>query len=138
MYNELLKVPLLLHLPGGKRGDEKLDALGLFHDIPVTLLDVLGFKADLDAFQGRSLMPVIRGEANTIRSAIITGFHEGVDRCIRDKRWSYILRPPGERDELYDLIADPREQKNLIDERPEEAQRLVSMFGPPSARTQPV
>ncbi|HDN62365.1 MAG TPA: hypothetical protein ENF56_00210 [Candidatus Bathyarchaeota archaeon] len=43
--------------------------------------------------------------------------------------WSYIQRPEGEKDELYNLIKDPKEQNNLIDERPEEAKRLSSMFG---------
>lgn len=129
MYNELLKVPMMFHFPGDEWGGRTLDALGLFHDVPVTLLDALGVGAELDAFQGRSLMPVIRGEVEAVRAAIITGFHEGVDRCVRDKRWSYIRRPAEQPDELYDLVADPQERSNLIDMHPEEAQRLASIFG---------
>jgi len=52
-----------------------------------------------------------------------------VDRCIRDKRWSYIARSQDEPDELYDLVDDWRETKNLIDVHPEEAYRLSAMFG---------
>lgn len=129
LYNELLKVPLMIHFPGDEWAGKQVDALGLFHDIPVTLLEAMGFRSDLDAFQGRSLLPVIREEVDSIRQAIITGYHEGKDRCIRDKRWSYIRRPEGEPDELYDLLNDPRERHNLIDTCPEEAQRLASAFG---------
>jgi len=37
--------------------------------------------------------------------------------------------PEGEPDELYNLVEDPKERVNLIDEYPEEAQRLAAMFG---------
>jgi len=43
--------------------------------------------------------------------------------------WSYIHRPQGQPDELYDLLNDPQERHNLIDACPEEAQRLASAFG---------
>src|SRR5262249_19159872 len=63
------------------------------------------------------------------REAIITGYHGGADRGLRDRRWSLIERPAGQPDELYDLVADPFEQRNLIDEQPEEALRLARHFG---------
>ena len=66
---------------------------------------------------------------DSFRQDHIGVYHEGVDRCIRDQRWSLILRPQGEPDELYDLQADPREQNNLIDQCHEEAVRLACQFG---------
>ena len=33
MYNELLKVPFLLRLPGGRGGGERIGALAQFHDV---------------------------------------------------------------------------------------------------------
>ena len=44
--------------------------------------------------------------------------------------WSYIHRPEGKPDELYNLMEDPRERRNLIDEYPEEAARLAAVLGP--------
>ena len=79
--------------------------------------------------QGRSFAGVLQGETDTHREAIITGYYEAPDRCIRDATWSYIQRPEGEVDELYHLTEDPREQHNLIDRYPEEAMRLSSQFG---------
>ena len=78
---------------------------------------------------GRSFRPVLEGATETHREAIIAGYHEAQDRCVRDANWSYVRRPAGEPDELYDLRNDPREQRNLIDEHPAEARRLASAFG---------
>ena len=57
------------------------------------------------------------------------GYHGAVDRCTRDRTWSYVQRPEDEPDELYNLAADPAERENLIDSHHEEAVRLASSFG---------
>ncbi len=128
MYSELLKVPFMVRLPKGA-GARRTGALIQFQDLLPTLLDLIGQANNTDGMHGRSFLPVLRGEADTHREAIITGYHEAVDRCIRDATWSYIRRPEGEPDELYYLRDDPREQHNLIDARLEEARRLAGLFG---------
>jgi arylsulfatase A-like enzyme len=129
LYSELLKVPCLIRFPGAEHGGRRLTALAQFPDLLPTLLDVAGLEADLSEMTGLSLLPVLRGDLDELRHATISGYHEAPDRAIRDQRWSYVRRPEGEPDELYDLAADPREQRNLIDEYPTEAQRLASYFG---------
>lgn len=129
MYGELLKVPFLVRLPGGKGGGTRTRAIVQFQDMLPTVLDVMGLGNNAAAMHGRSFRQVLLGETDEFRQAMIVGYHEGVDRCIRDKRWSLILRPEGEPDELYDLVSDPRERRNLIDEHHEEAVRLAGLFG---------
>jgi len=136
MYSELLKAPFLVHLPGGENAGHRTDALVYFHDVLPTILDLLGQKNNTEAMHGRSFVPVLRGDTNDHRPATITGYYSkpgaaaiGIERCIRDKRWSYIARPENEPDELYDLVEDWRETHNVIDEYPDEAKRLSSMFG---------
>ncbi len=129
LYNELLKVPFTIHFPGGRYAGQRLDALSSFHDVLPTLLDAIGLGNNLDALPGKSLMPVIRGEADGIRDVIISGYYGAPDRVIRDKVWSYIRRPDDEPDELYNLVEDPAESHNLIDDQPKEAQRLAASFG---------
>jgi arylsulfatase A-like enzyme len=68
-------------------------------------------------------------ESNEHRDTAIVGYHEGEDRCVRDKAWSYIHRPDGQPDELYNLIEDPRESRNLIDEKKDIAMKLHRSFG---------
>ena len=130
MYSELLKVPFMIRFPGGQYGGRRLDALAQFQDVLPTLLDFVGLGDYAEVMHGRSLMPLIRGEVKSVREVIITGYHEAPDRCVRDKVWSYIRRPEGKSDELYNLMEDPRERRNLIDEYPEEAARLAAVLGP--------
>ena len=77
---------------------------------------------------GRSLMPVIEGGRESIREATITGYCRSADRAVRDRQYSFVLRPEGEPDELYDLAADPRECSNIIGEKPEVADELAARF----------
>jgi len=128
MYNELLRVPFMIRLPGGK-GARRTQAIVQFHDLLPTVLDLLGMGNNAVSMQGRSFLPVLRGDTEGHREVIITGYHEAVDRCVRDGRWSYVQRPEGEPDELYDLVEDPKERVNLIDQYPEEARRLARAFG---------
>jgi arylsulfatase A-like enzyme len=135
LYNELLKVPFLLRLPGGRRGGTRVSAMVQYHDVLPTLLDVMGLGGETADMHGRSFRAVVEGDAATHRDVCITGYHAGADRGVRaldgdsDRQWSLILRPEGEPDELYDLAADPRERTNLVDSAHDVAARLATRFG---------
>lgn len=124
LYSELLKVPFLVRLPGQEEG-RVTDALIAYPDVLPTVLDVLGLAKEATTMAGRSFRPVLEGQASAHRDAVVMGYHEAGDRCIRDHRWSYILRPGDQPDELYDLQNDPRETENLVDRHPEVAAELV-------------
>jgi hypothetical protein len=94
-----------------------------------TILDTVGLDNNTSSMHGRSFRPVLEGDSDNHRDLVITGFHEGADRCIRDREWSLILRPDDEPDELYHLPSDPRERENLIDERLDVAERMARAFG---------
>jgi len=130
MYGELLKCPFLVRLPGGRSGGRRVSALVQFHDVLPTILDLLGSAGDTGAMHGRSFRPVLEGDADVHRPAIIVGYHEAPDRCVRDQAWSYVRRPGDQPDELYHLADDPRETRNLVDDHPEQARRLARCFGP--------
>ncbi|MBV9281641.1 MAG: sulfatase [Chloroflexi bacterium] len=128
LYSELLKVPFMIRLPGGELAGSRVAGLAQFHDVLPTLLDLLEIPYDADAFHGRSLVPLMRGDVQRLREAIITGYERGEDRCIRTEGWSLIQRASG-RDELYDLVEDPAEQTNRVESRPDIAAELAGYFG---------
>lgn len=128
LYSELLRIPFLVRLPMLRAG-RQTGALIQFQDVLPSVLELAGVAGEPGFMHGRSFARVVRGETDEHREAIITGYHEGIDRCIRTRRWSYIERPAGEADELYDLVEDPQEQHNLAADHPDEAQRLTHLFG---------
>jgi len=129
MYSELLKVPFLVRLPGGEHGGRRVTDLGRFPDLLPTLLDVAGLGTNTLAMAGASLRPVLEGTGKSPYRATISGFFPAMDRCIRNEQFSYVVRPAGQRDELYDLKSDPRERTNLIGEATEVAEGLLNEFG---------
>ena len=89
----------------------------------------MGLAGNTHDMHGSTLRPVIEGETDDHRETVLIGYHEGVDRCIRNKRWSLIVRPADEMDELYDLEKDPKEQTNLIAHRGDVVADLRDRYG---------
>ncbi len=113
-YDDLMRVPLLMRLPGkipaGKTGTMMASSV----DLAPTILDYAGTPA-LSKGQGRSLRPFIEGVADGERPVFgERGDLAGVDvgRMIRTRQWKLCLQPRG-RKELYDLEKDPGETRNL-------------------------
>jgi Flp pilus assembly protein TadD len=124
LNRETLQVPLLIKLPGGLRGGERVpDPVGLI-DVMPTVLDLLDLAhRELD---GR---PLFGEEEPTSARPIYSetyftrhqyGWSE-LKSAIAD-RLHYIHAP---RPELYDLLADPGEQTNLIGQRAEPAELVA-------------
>lgn len=133
LYGEVVEVPLLVKPPAEVASErdfrDEVDALVQTNDVAPTLLDLVGFGREAEAMQGSSLVPVMTGERDAVRDAVVTGYHGSEYRCVRDGTWSYIHSPEGERDELYYLDEDPAERNNVVDEYPEVVDRLSAHLG---------
>ncbi|MBD3649444.1 MAG: sulfatase [Pseudomonadales bacterium] len=90
-YEALGHTPLMLAAPGVERGE--IDALTTNVDIHATLLDLFGVKADY-VCHGRSMWPLVTGEANTIREWAIGGVY-GQWVQIQDGTNKYMRSPTG-------------------------------------------
>ncbi len=121
MYEEHAAVPLLVRLPDGAGAGERRGALVQHCDLAPTICEAAGV-APMPGTHGASLLPVVRGERESLRDFAVTGIHNQ-SWNIRDERWSFLMAFDRER-ELYDREADPTEQENVIGEYSGEAQRL--------------
>lgn len=129
LYSELLKIPLLIRLPGASCKNKRISSLVATHDIPVSILEFLGMNVETECMDGHSIWPLIEGKEEKIRDYIVSGFYKSYHRVVRNEEWSYIRRPQGFKDELYNLREDPKEKNNLIDKYPEVAERMKKAIG---------
>lgn len=121
LYEESVRVPLVLHFPratglAGRRVKELADLL----DVGATIADTFGLPASDPGTRppgGRSLLPVALGAPG--KALVLSRTTEASGRySVRDARFSFIHDPQRGRQELYDLVADPKERRNLARERP--------------------
>jgi N-acetylglucosamine-6-sulfatase len=99
------------------------DEFALNLDLAPTLLELAGVAAP-SAMQGRSLVPLLKGQKTAWRNSFLIEYYSDKVfprmlqmgyKAVRNRRWKYIhyLELDG-MDELYDLKTDPYEMKNLI------------------------
>jgi choline-sulfatase len=126
VYDATQRVPLLLAGPGVPAG-AVVPALVRLADVAPTLLELGGLPA-LGATTGRSLLPLVRSEAEAApRVAWVETLATQLDfgwsplLGVRTPSHKYVRAP---RPELYALAADPGETRNLAAEQPELAREL--------------
>jgi arylsulfatase A-like enzyme len=120
VYREVLHVPLVLRLPeADARGRRVAQSVGLVDVLP-TLLDWLGLPTP-EHVQGSSFAALLGGAAAGAHPVYSEWAARGV-RALRIGDWKYVNRRVAE--ELYDLAADPDEQRDLLRRHPEIAARL--------------
>jgi arylsulfatase A-like enzyme len=144
LYDELLRVPLIMAGPGLPPGTVVTDQIGLI-DLAPTLLDLLGIEEKPESFQGTSFLSWLRNDGAEPPGCYVfseeihvggrqprlwkqaqTASHAYRIRSCRSEDWKYIWDEEGDKEELYDLCQDPGETKNLADREPEVARQLRS------------
>lgn len=144
LYEEIAKVPLIVHVPGAKPG--RTDELACALDIAPTLLDMAGLSPSGD-MHGQSLLPAARGEAFRGRDHVVTALPfanpgEGVlavddlmrtvvewqPATVTTREWSLLFATPDEPIELYDLRVDPQQRNNVAAEHPQVIDELLGLY----------
>jgi arylsulfatase A-like enzyme len=119
MYDTSVKVPFIVSGPTVPCGriDNKLHS---HYDVFPTLIDYTGINCMIPAnLPGKSFASLLRNETNYSSNLnhIVVFDEYGPVRMIRGQRWKYIHRYPYGPHEFYDLVNDPDECFNLIDDK---------------------
>jgi hypothetical protein len=117
LTEEQLRVPLIVAVPG-KKPVVSDDEVGLV-DVGPTLLDLLGIEPP-KVLRGRSLLPAIEGDAlpprpvfaELLPSTATPDHHV----AMIDRGKKLVHKVTERRFELYDLVADPGQKKNLAED----------------------
>ncbi|MFO7976134.1 MAG: sulfatase, partial [Candidatus Hydrogenedentota bacterium] len=132
LYDELLRVPLLIRLPGGRLRNTYIDAPVPLTAVYATILDLCGISYDREAVSACSLAPFLRDESG----AFFYPHHKAAYPMVYEPKeslhfgpWKYIRAMTTDREELYNLQEDPEEQHNIAYTMPEqlaEARAILS------------
>jgi arylsulfatase A-like enzyme len=141
LYQEQIRLPLIMRVPGGPRG-MVIPSLVRSTDIAPTVLDLIGLPP-LESPDGASLCGLMKGQPeppriayaealNTLDVHTPEGFpplQQDLLFCVVEEPWKLIYHKehPGN-SELYNLATDPRESSNVVDQNPEVKARLLSLL----------
>lgn len=134
LYDTNVSVPLLISMPGSVPAGRRATGTVRLVDILPTLLELIECAdPGLDyPFQGRSFAPALSGvpETGTGDMLFLSENTWMKKRAVRTEEWKLIvaLKHPDlhgcPRAELYHLLTDPRERRNVAAEHPEVVTRL--------------
>ncbi|HID23384.1 MAG TPA: DUF4976 domain-containing protein [Planctomycetaceae bacterium] len=110
MYEHTVGVPLVLSGPGIPKG-RRCAAQCYLRDLFPTACELAGLPIPASV-QGKSLVPVLRGEQQRLYRYVFAYFRS-CQRMIRTDRWKWIRYPEVGREQLFDLLADPFERRDL-------------------------
>jgi arylsulfatase A-like enzyme len=131
-------IPWVVYWPDNPEPGKRIPhPSGLLNLMP-TVIDMMGWDLPVDIFHGHSVMPVLLGETEYTERYVVEEAGEGglgreqFLRSIQDERWKLVHVPSqryrdmmqGLEYELYDVLADPMETTNVIDQHPDVAERL--------------
>ncbi|MDP7279345.1 MAG: sulfatase-like hydrolase/transferase [Candidatus Poribacteria bacterium] len=116
LYDHSVHVPLIFSGPSIPKGEQR-DALVYLIDIFPTLCDLTQTPIP-ETVEGNSLQPVLDDSENNVRTYLHFAFLEA-QRGIRDSQYKLIEYAVGgshTQTQLFDLIHDPKETQNLVDD----------------------
>jgi len=114
MYENSILVPAIFSQPSRLPEGHVANAMVTSYDFMPTLLDYLDLPLPEGRnLPGRSFLPVLRGESDEGHEIVVVYDEYGPVRMIRTAEWKYVHRYPDGPHELYDLVDDPDERRDL-------------------------
>ncbi len=128
LYDELIRVPLLIRFPHGAHGGRRIRAQVEMIDVLPTVLESLGLPVP-EGLDGTSLLPLLREDPGAIDAGepryAISGATE-VGLAVRSRTHKLIRTPKG--DSFFSLLDDPEELRDIYDPADPRVQEFVRIL----------
>src|SRR5215204_3424122 len=112
IWEEGLKVPLIIHAPGWFEDGKRVEDLSNYTDVLPTVLEMLGYEVKDGQYPGYSLLHELP-EDRTLRFSCIS-YRECLASINGDEK--YIYHYDNQPEEVFNLSSDPLEEHNLADQ----------------------
>jgi arylsulfatase A-like enzyme len=132
LYDEQIRVPLLMHWPGRIPAGHRVRTPVTLADVPATIVELVGGGPPAPGSDGRSLAAAAQGGPDPELRALLAHHHPvagaagGVKTALRVGGWKYLRSSTG-REELYELTSDPAERQSLAATRPDVTRTLAAL-----------
>ncbi|MCC6367938.1 MAG: sulfatase-like hydrolase/transferase [Bryobacterales bacterium] len=110
LYEHSMNAGITIAGPGIPR-NRKSGAFAYLFDIFPTICDLVGMPAP-GSLEGKSLLPILRGQATGVRDTIFLGYKD-LQRAVRRGDWKLLRYPKINKTQLFDLRKDPYETRDL-------------------------
>ncbi|HOX55636.1 MAG TPA: sulfatase [Candidatus Paceibacterota bacterium] len=129
MYEESIRMPFLVRWPGAIKAGSVQTAMAINPDFAPTFMDLAGLRVPPD-MQGRSLVPLLKGQrpANWRTSWYYRYYHDPGDHNtrahygVRTETHKLMHFWKSDQWEMYDLVKDPDELRNVYSEPAQQEQ----------------
>ena len=131
VYEGGIRTPAFINWPGKLKPNKITSPLHVSDWMP-TLCKVIGYKPEQELnWDGQDIWPILSGNSKTPQSRVLyTKGPGGKSTALREGEWKLIRHGSGEKGkfELFNIIKDPNEKKDLARAKPKIVDRLHEMM----------